>query len=54
MANYEFVCSKCKKRFQVTCRMDEREANAVCPKCGSRDVQQVFTAEFSSPPPPKY
>ncbi len=54
MANYEFVCTKCRKRFEVTCPMDERESKAVCPKCGSREVRQVFTAAFASPPPSKY
>jgi putative FmdB family regulatory protein len=54
MATYEFVCGTCAKKFEVTCHMDEREAKAVCPACGSREVEQVFTAEFSSPPPDKY
>jgi putative FmdB family regulatory protein len=54
MAIYEFVCSQCKTAFEVSCHMDEREAKAVCPKCGSKDVEQVFTAAFVSPPPDKY
>lgn len=54
MATYEFVCKKCRTSFEVTCHMDEREAQAVCPKCGSHKVEQVYTAAFSSPPPDKY
>jgi hypothetical protein len=34
--------------------MDEREAKAVCLKCGSHKVEQKFTAAFSSPRPAKY
>ena len=52
--HHEFVCTKCKTSFEVTCHMDEREAQAVCPKCGSHKVEQVYTAAFSSPPPDKY
>lgn len=54
MATYEFICRNCGTEFEVICHMDEREAEAVCPKCGSRVVEQVFTAAFSSPPPEKY
>jgi putative FmdB family regulatory protein len=54
MATYAFVCTKCKTSFEVTCHMDEREAQAVCPKCGSHKVGQVYTAAFSSPRPDKY
>jgi putative FmdB family regulatory protein len=54
MATYEFECRECGATFEVTCHMDEREAEAVCPKCGSHAVDQQFTAAFSSPPPDKY
>jgi putative FmdB family regulatory protein len=54
VAIYEFDCRKCGTRFEVTCHMDEREAQAVCPKCGSHKVGQQYTAAFSSPPPDKY
>ncbi len=54
MARYEFICDKCKTDFEVTCHMDEREAKAVCPKCGSHKVSQRLTAEFASPRPKKY
>ena len=54
MATYEYKCTKCDTRFEVTCHMDEQKAKAVCPKCGSKKVKQVFTAAFTSPPPDKY
>ncbi|MFA4965400.1 MAG: FmdB family zinc ribbon protein [Thermoleophilia bacterium] len=54
MALYEFTCKECGTKFEVTCHIDEREANAVCPKCGSHSVEQHFTAAFGSPPPAKY
>ncbi len=54
MAVYEFTCTKCKQKFEVTCHMDERDAKAVCPKCGSRKVEQKLTGAFSSPRPDKY
>jgi putative FmdB family regulatory protein len=54
MAVYEFTCKKCDTEFEVACHMDEREAKAVCPKCGSHKVEQKLSAAFSSPPPAKY
>ncbi len=54
MARYEFICKKCHTDFEVTCHMDEREAKAVCPKCGSHKVTQKITAEFASPRPKNY
>jgi putative FmdB family regulatory protein len=54
MATYEFTCTKCGTKFEVVCHIDEREAEAVCPKCGSHKVEQKYTAAFSSPVPAKY
>ncbi len=54
MAVYEFICRKCGTEFEVTCHMDERDARAVCPNCGSHEVDQRLSAAFSSPPPAKY
>jgi putative FmdB family regulatory protein len=51
---YAFTCAKCATQFEVECRMDEHEAKAVCPKCGSRKVTQKLSADFSSPRPRKY
>jgi len=54
MAVYDLTCKKCGTEFEIMCHMDDREAKAVCPKCGSRKVEQKLTAAFGSPPPPKY
>ncbi len=54
MAVYEYTCRSCGETFEVTCHMDEKDELAVCPNCQSRDVEQIFTATFSSPPPDKY
>jgi putative FmdB family regulatory protein len=54
MVAYDFKCKKCGTEFEVSCHMGEREAKAVCPKCGSRKVEQKLSAAFSSPPPAKY
>jgi putative FmdB family regulatory protein len=54
MAVYEYKCKNCGATFEVTCHMDEQKECAVCPKCDSHDVEQVYTGAFSSPPPDKY
>jgi putative FmdB family regulatory protein len=54
MVTYDFKCKKCNTEFEVSCHTDEREAKAVCPKCGSHEVEQKLTAAFSSAPPAKY
>jgi putative FmdB family regulatory protein len=54
MATYEFICRECGTEFEVTCHTDEREAQAVCPTCGGKEVDQVYTAAFASPPPDKW
>ena len=54
MAVYDFKCTKCGTKFEVTCHMDERKSKALCPKCGSHKVKQQFSAAFTSPPPAKY
>ena len=34
MPRYEFVCQKCKKRFELTMTISQREkAKIRCPKC---------------------
>ena len=54
MVAYDFKCTKCGTTFEISCHMDERKAKAVCPKCGSRKVEQKLSATFSSPRPAKY
>jgi len=54
MATYQFVCRECGTAFEVSCHIEDRESQAVCPTCGSHAVDQQFSAAFSSPPPDKY
>ncbi len=54
MVSYDFKCQKCGTEFEVSCHMDELKDKAVCPKCGSGQVEQKLSAAFSSPPPAKY
>ena len=42
MVTCEFTCKKCGTEFEISCHMDEREAKAVWPKCGSYKVELEF------------
>jgi putative FmdB family regulatory protein len=53
MPVYQYKCKSCGKLFEITCHLDEREELAVCPDCGGKDVEPVFSA-FTSPPPSKW
>lgn len=46
MPFYSFHCEQCTTTFDVRASIQEREAGLQppCPKCTSRDVQQVITA----------
>ena len=51
MPHYEFFCNACRNTFSKFLSLPEHEAEkAVCPHCGSRDVEQswsVFSAVTS-------
>jgi putative FmdB family regulatory protein len=48
MPEYEFVCSACRKKFSKTLTLAEYEKKKiVCPKCGSRKVNQRVTAFYA-------
>lgn len=42
MPTYAFRCSHCDHDFEVESSIAARDENAVCPKCGSREVRTVF------------
>jgi putative FmdB family regulatory protein len=45
MPHYEFVCNACKKIFTKTLSLAEHDAeNRTCPHCGSREVEQQWSA----------
>jgi putative FmdB family regulatory protein len=41
MPIYEFVCGRCKTRFDLRLSVADRD-KATCPKCGSNDVRKCF------------
>ena len=48
MPTYEFLCNKCKKRFERICSLEEYDRETKrkikCPKCGSRSVVRQISA----------
>ncbi len=45
MPHYEFLCHDCKKVFStILSLVDYEEGEVVCPKCGSTDVEQRWSA----------
>lgn len=45
MPHYEFFCKACKKTFLKKLTMAEHDADkTVCPDCGSRKVEQRWSA----------
>jgi putative FmdB family regulatory protein len=45
MPHYEFVCNACKKTFSKILTIAEHDAEeTTCPHCGSRDVEQRWSA----------
>jgi len=42
---YSFRCQKCGKAFEISESLAEHEKHKeVCPKCGSKQVQQQFSS----------
>ena len=45
MPHYEFACLDCKKNFVTTLSLiDYVEGDVVCPHCGSKNVEQRWSA----------
>lgn len=42
MPIYEFACKQCEKRFEELISVF-REQKIVCPECGSRKVERLFS-----------
>jgi len=48
MPTYVFTCKACSERFEKAMSVAEREAARVtCPKCGSGEVDRVFSSFFA-------
>ncbi len=44
MPNYEMVCQECGEKFEISMSFAEREKKAVCPACGSKKLEQVYSS----------
>ena len=45
MARYEFFCRNCKRLFStVLSLVDYTEGEILCPRCGSKEVEQCWSA----------
>ena len=45
MPHYEFICNSCHKTFLMTLTIAQHDADKmVCPHCGSREVEQCWSA----------
>lgn len=48
MPTYSFVCRKCRKKFlEILSFREYEERGRKCPKCGSKDVDQVLEAFYA-------
>jgi putative FmdB family regulatory protein len=47
MPVYDYVCHDCHKTFELILTLREHEADAKCPKCGSKNVEQEATAFYA-------
>lgn len=43
MPEYSFECDKCRETVTIKATVEEKESGLACPKCGSRDLSQIFT-----------
>jgi putative FmdB family regulatory protein len=45
MPHYEFFCHNCKKLFsKILSLVDYEEGEVLCPHCGSKEVEQCWSA----------
>jgi putative FmdB family regulatory protein len=47
MPVYDYVCHDCQETFELIHTLKEHEADAKCPKCGSKNVEQEATAFYT-------
>ena len=47
MPVYDYVCNDCKKTFETDLTLSDHDNhNAVCPHCGSKNVEQEVAAFY--------
>ncbi len=47
MPVYDYVCNVCHKPFERVLTLKERELEAICPNCGTKNVEQEVTAFYA-------
>jgi putative FmdB family regulatory protein len=51
MPLYEYICKKCHKKFGEVLTIKEHETKKLhCPKCKSKDLEQVIEPFFAKTP----
>lgn len=43
MPLYEYVCQRCRRRFEVLQRVGEGSEGLVCPDCGASELEKQFS-----------
>lgn len=43
MPEYEFRCGNCGEKVTIRATISEKEKGLKCPRCGSKDLHQMFT-----------
>jgi putative FmdB family regulatory protein len=44
MPHYEFFCNACQKTFSKILTISEHEKEIACPHCGSKSIEQRWSA----------
>ncbi|MFO7769271.1 MAG: zinc ribbon domain-containing protein [bacterium] len=47
MPTYDYRCRECGKKFTLTITVAEHDKGVKCPKCNSREVDQLLTSFFA-------
>jgi putative FmdB family regulatory protein len=48
MPVYDYICKDCQKSFELVLTLSEHDRNnIICPKCGSKNVEQDAAAFFA-------
>lgn len=43
MPLYEFFCDECRKKFSILCKIDARDSQQACQKCGSTKTRRMVS-----------
>ena len=48
MPIYEYECTKCGEKFELRRSMSDNDAEVICPGCGEKNAQRVFSTFAST------